>query len=198
MIKCVRIMATHNEEIVYFYKIPNVHKYWGRFLAFGILLITLGVLAISYATWATEFTVIFMGFLLAGAGIFQIASSVHAIKWTGFSLSFLLGLFYLIAGGLCVFKPIPAALSISLLIAALLLVGGTFRLISSLRYRFDHWGWVMFNGLIAVLLGFLILIEWPYSAMWVLGLFVGIDLLMMGLYWVRLSVFARKSIQGKQ
>lgn len=185
-------MASKKNEVVYFYEIPGVQKYWRWFLAIGILLIILGALAIGFASWATEVTVIFLGFLLAGAGVLQIVNGFYAIKWTGFSLSLLLGLFYIIAGGFCIFKPMQSALSIGLLIAALLVVGGLFRLISAWHYRFDNWGWVVFNGLIAVLLGILILAEWPASAIWVIGLFVGIDLILMGLYWVRLSLAAKK------
>lgn len=181
-----------NDVIVYFTEMPNAHKYWGWFLLIGLLLIALGALAIGYAKWATEFTVIFLGFLLAGAGILQIISGFYTRKWTGFSISLLLGLFYIIAGCVCIFKPIEGALGISLLIAALLLVGGGFRLGSALRFRFDNWGWVVFNGLIAMLLGILILAEWPASAIWVIGLFVGIDLLLMGCYWVWLSLAVRK------
>lgn len=181
-----------NEGIVYFYEIPNVRKYWRWFFAIGMLLIVLGLLAIGYANWATEFTVILLGFFLFVAGLLQIISGFYANKWTGFSLSLLLGLFYVIAGGLCILKPIQSASGISILIAALLLIGGLFRLISALRYRFDNWRWVVFNGLIAIFLGVLILAEWPTSAMWVIGLFVGIDLLILGWYWVRLSLIAKK------
>lgn len=186
-------MASKKNEVIFnFYDLPNVHKYWGGFLAIGLLLIILGLLAIGYANWATEFTVILLGILLAGSGILQIINGIYTRRWTGFSLSLLLGLLYIVGGALCIFKPMLSAASISLLIAALLLVGGSFRLITGLSYRFDNWGWVVFNGLIAILLGILILAEWPASAIWVIGLFVGIDLLIMGFYWVRLALSARK------
>lgn len=181
-----------NEVIVYFSQLPNVQRYWGWFLAIGVLLIALGALAIGYAKWATEFTVILLGCFLAVAGILQIVSGAYARKWTGFTLSLFLGLLYLIAGGVCIFKPIEGALGVSLLIAVLLLFGGCFRLISALRYRFDNWGWVVFNGLASVFLGSLILAEWPSSAIWVIGLFVGIDLLLMGCYWVWLSLAVKR------
>ncbi len=180
------------DMIVYFREIPEARKYWGWFLCIGILLILLGALAIGSAGWATEFTVMLLGFLLTGAGILQIISGFYTVKWTGFSLSLLLGLFYIVAGALCIFKPMQSALSITLLIAALLLVGGLFRLVSALRLRFDHWGWIVFNGLIAILLGILILAEWPASGMWVIGLFVGVDLLLVGWSWVLLSLAARE------
>ncbi len=176
-----------------FDKIPDAKKYWGGFLAVGVLLIALGALAIGYANWATEVTIIFLGFLLVGGGFVQIVSGFSARKWTGFSISMLLGLLYLIAGGLCILKPEQSALSISFLVGALLLVGGGYRMMSALRFRFDHWGVVLFNGFVAILFGILILADWPESAIWVIGLFVGVDLVLMGGYWVWLSLLLRKS-----
>lgn len=181
-----------NEWNVYFTELPGVRKYWGWFLAIGILLIALGALAIGFENWATEITVVILGVILSVAGVLQISSGLYAARWTGFSLSLFLGLFYIIAGGLCIFKPMQSSLAISLLIAALFLVGGLFRVVTALIHRFDNWGWVVFSGLIATFLGILILAEWPESALWVIGLFVGVDLILMGMNWVRLSMVARK------
>jgi uncharacterized membrane protein HdeD (DUF308 family) len=186
------VASKKNELFIFFNELPDARKYWKWFLAIGVLLIALGILAVGYAKWATEFTVILLGCLLLGAGILQIINGAYAAKWTGFSLSLLLGLLYIIAGALCIFKPLQSASTISLLIAALLLIGGAFRLVSALRFRFDNWGWVVFNGLTAILLGLLILAEWPASGIWVIGLFIGIDLLLIGCYWVVLSLTARK------
>ena len=177
---------------LFFSQIPNGHHYWGLFLAIGILLIILGGVAIGFAHFATEVSVILLGFLLAGGGLLQISSGFYSKKWSGFSLSLGLGLFYMIAGMLCIFKPMESALSISLLMIALLLVGGLFRIISAIRYRFNHWKWMGFTGLISILLGIFILAEWPVSAIWVIALFVGIDLILMGCYWVRLSLLIKK------
>ncbi len=167
-------------------------KYANWFLTIGILLIILGALAIGYAGWATEFTVVFLGFLLAGAGILQITSSYYTKKWTGFSHSLLLAVFYIIAGILCIFKPLQSAEGITLLIAALLLIGGAFLFFNALHYRFDHWGLIIFSGLISMALGVLILAEWPSSSFWVIGLFVGVDLIFIGSSWILLSIAAKK------
>ena len=82
-----------SEVIVFFRDMPKNRKYWGRFFILGLLLIILGFLAIGYAGWATEFTVILLGFLLAAGGILQLISSSFSKQWTGFSYSFLMGLF---------------------------------------------------------------------------------------------------------
>lgn len=181
------MVGKKNELFVYFYDIPNVRKYWGLFLTIGILLIALGILAIGYAGWATQFTVMLLGVILVAAGVMLIVSGYYAVKWTGFSFSLLLGLFYVFAGGLFIFRPAESAIALSLVIAVLLLIAGTYRLVSALRYKFDNYGWVVFTGIVSILLGLLILGEYP-SAMWVIGLFVGIDMLLTGCYWVGLSL----------
>lgn len=172
--------------------VPEIKKFWGWFLALGILLIVLGALAVGFAGWATEFTVIFLGFLLVIAGVLQITSCWYTKKWSGYSLSLLLGLLYVVAGILCIFKPAQTAAGITLLIAALLLIGGAFRFFSSLSHRVDYWRWTLFTGLVSIALGILILAEWPSSSFWVIGFFVGIDLMLIGWSWVLISMSARK------
>ena len=186
-------MADKNKDVVNdFSKVPKVRKYWGWFLALGILLVILGVLEIAFANWTTVFSVIFLGSLLVAAGILQIISGLYAMKWSGFSVSMLVGILYIIAGCLCIFRPVQSAVNITLLMAVLLLVGGFFRLISAARYRFDYWGWVIFHGLVAILLGIFLLATWPISGLWAIGLFVGIDILLIGCYWIWLSLAVKK------
>jgi uncharacterized membrane protein HdeD (DUF308 family) len=182
-----------SDVIVYFRDMPRNRKYWGRFFIVGLLMIVLGLFAIGYAGWATEFTVILFGFLLAIAGVLQVISSSFSKQWTGFSYSMLMGLFYIFAGLFCILKPVQSAEALTLLIAALLLIGGSFRFISALYHRFDYWGLVVFSGLISIGLGILILAEWPSSSFWVIGVFIGVDLLLAGWSWVLLSLTARKS-----
>ena len=60
--------------------------------------------------------------------------------------------------------------------------------------RFEQWGWALFSGLIKFTLGLLIWLGWPETGLWVFGLFIGIDLLMYGWFWVLLSLTARNQI----
>lgn len=82
-----------NEILFNFNELPNAKRYRGCFIAIGILMMILGAFAIGFAQWATEFTVILLGFLLAGAGLLQIINGCYATRWAGFSLALLLGLF---------------------------------------------------------------------------------------------------------
>jgi uncharacterized membrane protein HdeD (DUF308 family) len=74
------------------------------------------------------------------------------------------------------------------MIAAGLLVGGLFRIILALSERFQGRWWVLVNGIVTLVLGILIWREWPESALWVIGLFVGIDMLFAGWSWVMLAM----------
>jgi uncharacterized membrane protein HdeD (DUF308 family) len=74
------------------------------------------------------------------------------------------------------------------------MIGGTFRIIVSLFERFSSWGWVFFNGIITLFLGIAIWRQWPQSGLWVLGLFVGIDLIVNGMTWSALAVTVRNGL----
>jgi uncharacterized membrane protein HdeD (DUF308 family) len=77
------------------------------------------------------------------------------------------------------------------LLAASFLVGGFLRAVFSVVLRFPAWSWVLLNGVVDVLLGVLILNGWPESSLWVIGLFVGIDLIFHGVGWVMLGLGVR-------
>ncbi len=176
----------------YFRETESVRQNWGWFFVFGLLLVLLGGLVINSAFAATMFSVFFFGMLVAGAGIVQIVQAFMARKWSGLFLSLLLGILYLVTGGLCMVRPAEAAINITLLIAAFCFVSGLFKILSSLIMQFEQWGWVFFNGVITFILGLMIYHQWPISGLWVIGLFVGIDMILSGWSWILLSLVARK------
>jgi uncharacterized membrane protein HdeD (DUF308 family) len=73
------------------------------------------------------------------------------------------------------------------------MVEGVFNIVAALSYRFAAWGWPLVSGIIDVILGVMIWMEWPASALWVIGLFVGINLIFRGLNWIGLGL-ALKSL----
>jgi uncharacterized membrane protein HdeD (DUF308 family) len=177
--------------VLYFRDSLNLRKKWPLFLCIGILLIILGVLAIIYAGWATVLTIELLGFFLLAGGVLLLVNAFQAKEWQGVSLSILLGLLNIVVGAICIFKPLVAASGITLLLAAFFFVGGLFRMISALAYRFDFsWLWFL-NGLIAFILGILIVTEWPSASLWIIGIFIGIDLIINGCNWVAISLAAK-------
>jgi uncharacterized membrane protein HdeD (DUF308 family) len=84
--------------------------------------------------------------------------------------------------------PLKAELALTMLLACVLMVGGLFRIIGSLMHKFPHWGWTLVGGAINLVLGIMIWQQWPEAALWVIGLFVGIDMIFTGWTWVMLAL----------
>src|SRR5262249_51052093 len=154
-------------------------------------LIVLGWAVIGEPFVATAAAVQILGMLLVIGGIFQVASSFWGRKWRGFLLSLLAGFFYLFLGWLMIENTAEAAAALTLIVAVSLIVGGVFRIAVSLSQRFDGWVWVLLNGVISLLLGVFIWRHWPSTALWVIGLFLGIEMLFSGLSWVMLALRVR-------
>jgi uncharacterized membrane protein HdeD (DUF308 family) len=186
----------HQERIgnsLYFSEITGIAKNWIWFLCIGIFLVILGTLAISLSFYTTVLSVFLLGIFLIGGGLVLILQSFLARKWSGLFIALLLGILYLVTGVLCVIKPGAMAVGLTLWIAAFCLIAGLFRIVNSLVLRFSHWGWVFFNGIVTFILGLIILADWPLSGFWVIGLFVGIDLVLSGWTCILLSMAARSS-----
>ena len=137
-------------------------------------------------------TVEIVGFFLVVGGVFLLVNAYQGRKWKGFLLSTLLGILQLVVGAICIFKPVAAASGITLLLAAFFFVGGLFRMISAITYRFDYSGLWFLNGLIAFILEIFIIAEWPTASFWIIGVFVGIDLIINGCSWIAISLAAKR------
>jgi uncharacterized membrane protein HdeD (DUF308 family) len=161
---------------------------WGWILALGIILVVVGTLAVTMPLAATLATALVLGSLLLLAGVAQLVGAFWTREWSGFFLSLLFGLLYAVLGLMFLRAPLKAELALTMLLACVLMVGGLFRIIGSLAYRFPHWGWVLIGGLINLVLGIMIWQRWPDAALWVIGLFVGIDLIFTGWTWVMLAL----------
>ena len=166
----------------------RLHHYWLWFILLGALLMVVGFLAIGSSFIATLATVVVFGYLLLAGGVVQIVNAFLVRNWGGFFLHLLAGLIRLVLGALMVQHPLSAAAGLTLMIAAGFLVGGAFRILYTLLHRFEGWGWVLLNGCVTLLLGLMIWQQWPESSEWVIGLFVGIDLLFNGWSWVILGL----------
>lgn len=171
--------------------LQDLHRNWGWFLVLGIALIVLGVFAIGAACIATLATVMTFGILLLAGGAVEIVSSFWARRWGGFFLHLLAGILYVVIGFLMVSRPLVAAAGLTLMLAALFFVGGMFRIVAALSHRFHGWGWVLFNGIITLVLGVMIWREWPEASFFIIGLFLGIELIFDGMSWMMLGLAAR-------
>jgi len=160
--------------------IEQLHRSWGWFVALGLLLIVLGVVCVLGEVATTVISVLVLGWLLLLSGIVALVHAFQTRTWSGFFLYLLSAVLRGLTGFLLVRYPLAGAFSLTLLLATLFIVGGIFRLVGAMSLRFPMWGWTAISGVIALLLGVMLLWQLPASSLWFLGLAVGIDLIFEG------------------
>lgn len=177
------------------HELQALHQQWWCFLLLGISLIIIGTLCIASPlalTVATATTVLIIGFLLLAGGILQIVSAFWAGHWSGMLLHILIGILYCVVGYMIIDKPDLGMLVLTKFIAIFLIVSGAFRIVAALASRFHDWGWVLLNGAITLIMGLIINRQLPEAALWVIGLFVGIEMIFNGWGWVMLALGLRQ------
>jgi uncharacterized membrane protein HdeD (DUF308 family) len=173
------------------HELSSLGSKWGWFVALGVILFILGFFALSAVVVASLATALFVGWLMLIGGVIETVGSFWSRRWSGFFLHLMTGVLSVIVGLLFIRAPVGAMLALTLLLACLLMVGGLFRIIAALTYRFSSWGWPLASGIIDVILGVRIWMQWPASALWVMGLFLGISLVFHGADWIGVGLAAR-------
>ena len=164
----------------------RLRNVWIWLVILGITLMAVGAVAMGAAVITTLTSAVIFGILLLGVGAIQLVNACLARSWRGFLIHVFVGLLYLVVGGLMVEHPVQAAEGLTLLLAAALLLGGAVRVTFALIESFAGRGWMLLNGVISVLLGVMIWQQWPAASLWVIGLFIGIDLVFSG--WMSLML----------
>jgi len=170
------------------HELEAIRGRWGWLLALGIALVVFGMIAIGAPVLMSLATALTIGVLLLMAGGAQLVGAFWTRDWSGFFLVLLLGVLYIVVGLLFLNRPVSALEAVTLLLACALLVGGLFRAIGSAYYQFPQWGWTFASGVIETGLGLMIWQQWPLSGFWVIGLFVGIDMIFSGWTWIMLAL----------
>src|SRR5271169_1536558 len=171
---------------------PEMVHNWGWFLAFGIVLMVLGIVAVVRSTIATIASMVFFGWLLVFASIIQFVEAFMVGRWAGFFVHLMIAILFGVVGLLMVVRPVISAEALTFLMSLFFLLGGLYQLVTALWSHLPGWGWQALNGIIAAVMGVLILAQWPVSGLWVIGLFVGIDLIFYGWAWVALALDLHK------
>ncbi len=179
------VVAELGEELTAF------RRNWLWFVLLGAGLILVGFIALGSLWVASLATAVVIGTILVVGGVIETVGAFWSRRWSGVFLHLLSGLLSLGVGVLFLWAPVDALLALTLLLACLLTVGGVFKVVAALSYRFDAWGWPLVSGVIDLILGVMIWQEWPASALWVIGLFVGISLVFRGFNWIGLGIALR-------
>ena len=176
--------------------IEEVRAHRGWFLFMGVALIILGTIAIGSAELMTMVSMMLFGWLLIFGGLFEVVHGFARRAWGGFFVNLMGGLLYAVTGLLMITHPGVAAVTLTLMVAMLLIVAGTFRIFVAFSTPIHHRGWLVLNGAISLFLGFSIMSSWPISGLWVIGLFIGIDMLFNGWSLIMLGIVAKKLTSG--
>lgn len=171
--------------------LTQLRQNWFLFLIIGILLVIFGTFAILVPHIFSEAFAVLLGVLVLLSGIIEIASVFYARSWGNALLEVLLGLFYIVVGVMIIRHTVFTLQVLTLVIAVIILVGGFFRIFAAIQLRYGGWGWTILSGVLGVLLGIIILAGYPWSSLWVIGLFIGIEILFTGWSWIMIALAAR-------
>lgn len=165
----------------------------GWIVALGVVYLLAGFVALGSVVLATVASVLIVGVMMVVAGVVEVFSAFQIKSWGKFLLWVLLGVLYIIAGFVTFRNPLLAAALLTLILGASLLASGVMRIILAFSMKQEApWIWVLVSGVITLLLGLLILAHWPVSSLYILGLFLGIDLIMAGAGWIGLGLGLRR------
>ncbi len=176
----------------------TIHAHWKLFLAQGIVMMVLGLLAVAVPNIATLAVEIFAGWLFFVGGIFRAISVWRSRRAPGFAWSLLAAVLSVVLGLILIFRPLAGVLTLTMVLVAFFIIEGIASIVAAVEHRqhLRSWGWVLFSGIIDLLLAYLIWQGWPSSAAWAIGLLVGINMLFLGLSLVMTALAAR--LMGNQ
>jgi len=179
--------ANINDEVF-----GELKKNWAWMLSLGIVMVILGVIGLGMTVLFNEIVVMYFGFLLLfGSGV-QLMQAFRAEAWKGRVWHVLIALVYIVGGIIAVTEPVIAGMTLALLIAWTLIVIGVLRLVMALQMRgAAGWLWTLLGGALSVVLGVMIINEWPQSGLWVIGLFVAIEILFAGWSQIMIALAAK-------
>jgi uncharacterized membrane protein HdeD (DUF308 family) len=172
-----------------------VRRHWGLFLAQGLVMLVLGLLALARPMIATLAVEIFAGWLFLVGGIVGLAGVFTARKMPGFVWGLIRAAMAILVGILLLWRPLAGVLTLTLLLAAFFAAQGVAQIIAAISQRAalpGSWTWVLLSGVIDLILAAIIISGWPGTAAWVLGLMVGINLIMSGVALVVTALACRR------
>jgi uncharacterized membrane protein HdeD (DUF308 family) len=167
---------------------------WGWIVALGAIYVIAGLVALGSVAAATVATVFVVGIMMLIAGVAEVINAFQVRTWGRFLLWLALGALYIIGGFATFENPLLAAVLLTLLLGASLVVSGIMRIVLALSMKEGMpWIAVCLSGAVTLLLGIVILAHWPVSSIYILGLLLGIDLLFAGVGWIAVGLGLRRA-----
>jgi uncharacterized membrane protein HdeD (DUF308 family) len=165
----------------------------GWFIAIGIIIVLLGILAIAFPFATTIAAKKVLGWLFLISGIVQIVHSFSTRNWSGFILNLLVGLLYVFAGGWLAFFPLTGIITLTVLLALTFIMQGVIEAGLAIKIRpITGWVWMLISAIIAIAAGVMIISNLPSTATWAIGLLVGVNMISTGLAYLFLVSHVKK------
>jgi uncharacterized membrane protein HdeD (DUF308 family) len=170
----------------------ELRRHWGWLLLWGIVLIVLGAIALADSVFVTVISMFPFGWVLLIAGIVEAVQAVRHRKAGHHFLHAMNAVLGIVVGFMLLRNSLVGALVVTLLLSVYFVVAGIFRIVSSLAVRVPGRGWALTSGIITLILGILVWAQWPVSGLWIIGMFIGIDLVLLGWSRVALALALRR------
>ncbi|MGZ8160364.1 MAG: HdeD family acid-resistance protein [Methylobacter sp.] len=166
-----------------------LQMHWRLFLAEGVFFVFLGLCAIVVPQFFTVAIVVFLGWILLFGGIVHVGRAFMFANMPGFGWWLFMGILQVIAGYLFITRPVAGALTLTMLMTVFFALEGVAKISLAFMMRpLANWGFIMFSGVTALVFALIIWISWSESAHWLLGLFLGINMVFLGWSLVKISL----------
>ncbi|RUM40001.1 MAG: HdeD family acid-resistance protein [Desulfobulbus sp.] len=176
--------------------LEELPRKWGWLLALGILMLVTGSLGLFMSITMTLVTVLFFGAMILVNGTFSLVQTIidREEKWRGRMVHVLLAVLYICSGALVLANPAAASAALTLLLAGMFFGLGGIRILHGFQLRKLGWKWVMpvLVGAVDILFALILALSWPVSGLWVIGVFVSVELIMYGWMLTFTALAARK------
>jgi uncharacterized membrane protein HdeD (DUF308 family) len=173
-----------------------VREHWKAFLFEGVLLAVLGLAAMIVPSLAGLAVTIFLGWMFLVSGIAGLALTFWARQMPGFWWSLISAALAIGAGIILLARPVQGTLTLTIVVGAYFLAEGVATIMYALEYRrelSERWSWLLVAGIFDIVIAGIIIAGLPGSALWAVGLLVGINLLFGGASLIGMALAARKS-----
>jgi uncharacterized membrane protein HdeD (DUF308 family) len=165
-----------------------------RSIVWSVLLIVFGMLAIGSPFLAAVAVNVVIAWLIVLAGTVHVVLAFHAHGAGSVIWKLLVGLAYLLFGAYLIIHPLLGVVTLTLVLASLFLIEGILDIVLFFKMRsVGGSSWVLIDGIITLLLGLLIYLQWPSSSAWAIGVLVGVSMIISGVTRVMLSLAVRKA-----
>jgi len=167
---------------------------WGWLLCLGILFVVLGVIGLGRLFTLSLAGAFFFGVLFLIGGVAQFIEAFKCTGWRSLIYHVLIAVLYVVGGLFVIWNPLAAKLLLTWILAVVLIAVGIVRVVIALQMRATgSWFVPLLGGLISIVLGGLILVKWPLSAFFVIGLFISIELITNGWSYIFIALAARRA-----